>query len=98
MLRLQTKADKENGALEVKDAYETLCFMIEEIGYYYAPFVDTFKNELKPIFDAGRKVLQDLSAIITSTPHDSDLRQRREAEYEELTTNYGYLFVSNPPC
>lgn len=97
MLRLQTIADKENGALEVKDAYETLCFMIEEIGYYYAPFVDTFKNELNPIFDAGRKVLHDISAIITSTPHDSDLRQRREVEYEELNTNYGYLFVSNPP-
>lgn len=98
ILRLQTLADMEDGTLEVRDAYETLYFMIEEIGYYYAPFIDVFKKELKTIFDAGRKVMHDISMLITATPHDSDLRQRREAEYEELKTSYGYLFEGGYGC
>lgn len=91
-LRLQTLTDMEDGTLDIKEAFETLYFMIEEIGYYYAPFIDTFKNNLVPIFDAGRKVMHDLANIISALPPNSDQRQRWEAEQEELNTNYGYLF------
>ena len=65
--------------------------MIEEIGYYYAPFLDYVKDDLQPIIDAGRKVMQEI-ARIASTFKDEDQRQRYEAEYEELRTNYGYVF------
>ena len=56
ILRLQTLADVRDKKLDLKDAYETFYFMIEEIGYYYAPFIDYFKDELRPIFEAGRTV------------------------------------------
>lgn len=91
ILRLQTLSDMADGTLDMKEAYETLYFMIEEIGYYYAPFVDIFKNELTPIFDAGRKVMQDIERIISSLVPNCNLRQRWEVEFEELRRNYGYL-------
>ena len=92
ILRMQTLADMEDGSLEVKEVYETLYFMIEEIGYYYAPFIEIFKDELNPIFAAGKKVMQGLERIISSLTPNSDQRQRWEAELEELMANYGYLF------
>lgn len=92
MLRMQTLADMEDGSLEVKEVYETLYFMIEEIGYYYAPFIEIFKDELNPIFAAGKKVMQGLERIISSLTPNGDQRQRWEAELEDLMANYGYLF------
>lgn len=92
LLRLQTLTDLKDGTLDIKEAHETLYFIIEEIGYYYAPFIDTFKNDLRPIFDAGRKVMHDLEHIISALRPNTDQRQHWEAEQEELRTNYGYLF------
>ena len=92
ILRLQTLADAEDGSLGAKEAFETLCFVIEEIGYYYAPFIDRMKELLGPILDAGRKVMQDLGNIISFSAHDGELRQHWESEFEALRINYGYLF------
>lgn len=92
ILRSNTIADHCADRMTTAELYETLYFMIEEIAYYYAPLVHRFKDALHPIFDAGKKVLQDLYAVITATPHDTDLRQRYESEYEELTATHGYLF------
>ena len=64
MLRLQTLADVRDKKLDMKDAYDTLYFMIEEIGYYYAPFIDSFHNELNPIFEAGRTVIEEIEKTI----------------------------------
>lgn len=91
MLLRQTHADVLSKRLDIKDAFSTFYFMIEEIGYYYAPFLDYVKDDLQPIIDAGRKVMQEI-ARIASTFKDEDQRQRYEAEYEELRTNYGYVF------
>ena len=87
----QTLADVMSKKLDIKDAFDTFYFMIEEIGYYYAPFVDYFKDDLNPILEEGRKVMQEIGSI-TSSVGDIELRQRCETEYEELRTNYGYLF------
>ena len=65
---------------------------IEEIGYYYAPFLDHFKDNLLPILEAGKKVFQELSHLISTLPATDDSRQRSESAYDELRTNYGYLF------
>lgn len=91
ILRLQTLADVRDKKLDLKDAYDTFYFMIEEIGYYYAPFIDYFKDDLNPILEEGRKVMQEIGSI-TASLGDIELRQRCETEYEELRTNYGYLF------
>ena len=77
----------------MKDAYDTFYFMIEEIGYYYAPFIDYFKDELRPIFDAGRTVKEEIEkAIKIFKNSDKELHNRCETEFEALQNNYGYLF------
>lgn len=93
ILRLQTLADVRDKKLDLKDAYETFYFMIEEIGYYYAPFIDYFKDELRPIFEAGRTVKEEIEkAIKIFKNSDKELHNRCETEFEALQTNYGYLF------
>ena len=94
ILLRQTLADVANQKLDMRDAFATFHFMIEEIGYYYAPFFDHFKGDLKPILDAGRMVMQELEHISCKESNffDESARQRLETECEELRTNYGYLF------
>ena len=94
ILRLQTLADVREKKLDLKDAYDTFYFMIEEIGYYYAPFIDCFKDELNPIFEAGRTVMTEIEETISKFKKrkGQELYQRSETELEELRTNYGYLF------
>ena len=93
ILRSQTLADVTNRKLDLKDAYETFYFMIEEIGYYYAPFINYFKNELTPIFNAGRTIMSDIeNAMLQFSRSNAELFHRCEAEYEALQNSYGYLF------
>ena len=93
ILRLQTLADVRDKKLDLKDAYNTFYFMIEEIGYYYAPFIDYFKDELRPIFKAGRTVKEEIEKVIKIfKDSDKELHNRCETEFEALQNNYGYLF------
>ena len=93
ILRLQTLADVRDKKLDLKDAFATFYFMIEEIGYYYAPFIDYFKDELRPIFEAGRTVMQEIENIIAMFQNiNIQLHNRYATEYEELQAHYGYLF------
>ena len=93
ILRLQTLADVRDKKLDLKDAYDTFYFMIEEIGYYYAPFIDYFKDELRPIFEAGRTVKEEIEKVIKKfKDSDKELHNRCETEFEALQNNYGYLF------
>ena len=93
ILRLQTLADVRDKKLDLKDAFATFYFMIEEIGYYYAPFIDYFKDELRPIFEAGRTVMQEIENIIAMFKNiNMQLHNRYATEYEELQAHYGYLF------
>ena len=93
ILRLQTLADVRDKKLDLKDAYDTFYFMIEEIGYYYAPFIDYFKDELSPIFEAGRTVKEEIEKVIKIfKDSDKELHNRCETEFEALQNNYGYLF------
>ena len=94
ILRLQTLKDVDDKKLDLKDAFDTFYFMIEEIGYYYAPFIGHFKDDLKPIFEAGRTVMAEIEDTISKFKKgdNPELCQRNEAEYEELRNKYGYLF------
>ena len=93
ILRLQTLVDVRNKKLDLKDAYDTFYFMIEEIGYYYAPFIDSFHNELNPIFEAGRTVIEEIEKTIKIFKNsDVELHNRCETEFEALQNHYGYLF------
>ena len=94
ILRIQTIKDVESKKLELKDAFDTFYFIIEEIGYYYAPFIDYFKDDLKPIFEVGRTVIEEMENTVSKfkDSEDQELYQRSETELEELKTQYGYLF------
>ena len=94
ILRLQTLRDVDDGKLELKDAFDTFYFMIEEIGYYYAPFADRFKDDLKPIFEAGSRVMAEMENTIAKfrDGKDNELCNRCETELEALQNSYGYLF------
>lgn len=93
ILRLQTLADVRDKKLDLKDAYDTFYFMIEEIDYYYAPFIDYFKEDLRPIFEAGRTVKEEIEkAIKIFKDSNKELHDRCETEFEALLNNYGYLF------
>ena len=93
ILRIQTLADVHDRKLDLKDAFATFCFIIEEINYYYAPFVDTSGSYLQPIFQAGRAVMEEIEhAIAQFKTTDIELHNRCESEYEALQANYGYLF------
>ena len=93
ILRLQTLKDVDDKKLDLKDAFDTFYFMIEEIAYYYAPFIDYFKDELKPILGAGKAVMAEIENTIRKFKKikDTELLQRSETEYEELQNKYGYL-------
>lgn len=93
ILRLQTLADVRDKKLDLKDAYDTFYFMIEEIDYYYAPFIDYFKDELRPIFETGRTVKEEIEKVIKIfKDSDKELHNRCETKFEALQNNYGYLF------
>ena len=94
ILRLQTLKDVDDKKLDLKDAFDTFYFMIEEIGYYYAPFIDYFKDDLKPIFEVGRTVMAEIESTVSKFKNgeDEELYQRSETELEELRAQYGYLF------
>lgn len=93
ILRLQTLVDVRDKKLDLKDAYDTFYFMIEEIDYYYAPFIDYFKDELSPIFEAGRTIKEEIEKVIKIfKDSNKELHDRCETELEALQNNYGYLF------
>lgn len=93
MLRLHTLADVRDKKLDLKDAFATFYFIIEEIGYYYAPFIDTLNDKLSPIFNAGRTIMQEIENIIAMFQNiNMQLHNRYATEYEELQAHYGYLF------
>lgn len=92
MLRRQTLDDVLTLQMDARDAFASFCFIIEEIGYYYAPFVDSLGHLMHPIFAAGKKVWQELPHLMARLLPDDEARQRYEADYEELRASYGYLF------
>lgn len=80
------------GRMNIYEAWSILSFIIEEIGYYYAPFAEQFKGNLCPIMQQGTRVMQEMERIINSTRTDGDTKYRYENERQELLTKYGYLF------
>lgn len=92
LLLHQSLSDLREGRLDAKDTYDTLSFIIEEIGYYYAPVLDQLTTHLAPILQSGRSVMQELSRLIQHPQFSSDVRLRLQSELEELEANYGYLF------
>ena len=78
--------------ITLNDAWNIYSFIIEEIGYYYSPFVEQFKEHLDPIMSEGGKILQEMERIINSPQISSNDKIRYENDYQRLLSQYEYLF------
>lgn len=91
-LRSYVTSEMAASRMSIHEAWSTLSFIIEEIGYYYAPFIEQFKDNLNPIMQQGGKVMRELGRIIASPRIDGDTKYRYESDLQELMTKYEYLF------
>ena len=91
-LRGYVSAEMAQGRMTTSEAWSTYAFIIEEIGYYYGPLVETSKERLNPIMTVGSKILADMQALIADMTPDTDCRSRYEADLQRLLSQYGYLF------
>lgn len=88
----QSLSDWHNRKIYVKEVLHTLHFIIEEIGYYFSPSYSRQKEELKPVIDSGRKVMQAIEQAMADSELCDDESLRLQTEYDELIAEYGYLF------
>lgn len=56
-LREYVLAELAQKRMDINKAWSTYIFIIKEIGYYYAPFIEQFKENLDPIMKMGVKIL-----------------------------------------
>lgn len=92
-LRSYVSAELAQDRMKTGEAWSTYAFIIEEIGYYYAPLVETFKERLDPIMAAGGRILADMQTTIANLTPDTDDRSRYEADLQRIVSQYGYLFL-----
>ena len=91
-LRKYALDELSNTRITHNDAWNIYSFIIEEIGYYYSPFVEQFKEHLDPIMREGSKVLQEMEQIISSPHISPNNKPRYESDYQRLLSQYEYLF------
>ena len=91
-LRKYALDELSNTRITHNDAWNIYSFIIEEIGYYYSPFVEQFKEHLDPIMREGSKVLQEMEQIIASPHITPNNKPRYESDYQRLLSQYEYLF------
>ena len=91
-LRKYVLGEMAHGRMKIHEAWRTLQFVIEEIGYYYAPFADQKNTLCAPIFSMGAKVLQELERLIDTPDVDDTTRIRFQSDYQQLFTSFSYLF------
>ena len=91
-LRKYALDELSNTRITHNDAWNIYSFIIEEIGYYYSPFVEQFKEHLDPIMREGAKVLQEMEQIIATPNLSPNHKLRYESDYQRLLSQYEYLF------
>lgn len=91
-LRRYVESELAQGRMRTTEAWTTYSFIIEEIAYYYAPFVEQLGERLNSIMEAGRMILHEMDGIIGSPQTDGEARRRYETDRQEIMLKYGYLF------
>ena len=91
-LREYVLAELAQGRIDINKAWRTYTFIIKEIGYYYAPFIDQFLENLAPIMKMGAKIFQEMDSILDNPTLDKDTKDRYQSEHEKLMLDYDYLF------
>ena len=91
-LRKYVLDEMAHGRMQIHEAWRTLQFVIEEIGYYYATFADHANSICTPIFNMGAKVLQELERLVNSPNLDDSTHVRFQSDYQQLLTSFSYMF------
>ena len=91
-LRKYALDEVAHNRITFNDTWNIYSFIIEEIGYYYSPFIEQFKEHLDPIMREGGKVLQEMEQIIKSPHISPNDKTRYENDYQEILSQYEYLF------
>ena len=91
-LRKYALDEVAHNRITLNDTWNIYSFIIEEIGYYYSPFIEQFKEHLDPIMREGGKVLQEMEQIIKSSHISPNDKTRYENDYQEILSHYEYLF------
>ena len=91
-LRKYVLEELSRNRLTLNAAWSICSFIIEEINYYYAPFIEQFKENLASIMSEGGKVIQMMDSILSNPALDVDTKDRFQSELEKLTLDYNYLF------
>lgn len=91
-LRKYALTEVERDRLTLHEAWSVCSFVIEEIGYYYSPLVDRFKEHLDPIFREGGKVLREMELLLASPRVSPNDKERYGADYQRILSQHGYLF------
>ena len=91
-LRKYVLDEMAHNRMKIHEAWRTLQFVIEEIGYYYAPIADHENTLCAPIFCMGAKVLQELERLVDTPNLDESTRIRFQSDYQQLLTSFSYLF------
>ncbi len=95
-LRKYALDELAHNRINTNDMWNIYSFIIEEIGYYYAPFVEQFKEHLAPIMREGGKILQEMEKIIASPHISPNDRCRYETDYQRILSQYEYLLFLCP--
>ena len=91
-LRKYVLEELSRNRLTLNAAWSICSFIIEEINYYYAPFIEQFKENLDPIMSEGGKVIQLMDSILCNPALDNDAKDRFQSELEKMMLDYDYLF------
>lgn len=91
-LRKYALDEVAHNRITLNDTWNIYSFIIEEIGYYYSPFIEQFKEHLDPIMREEGKVLQEMEQIIKSPHISPNEKTRYENDYQRLLSQYDYLF------
>ena len=91
-LRKYALDEVAHNRITLNDTWNIYSFIIEEIGYYYSPFIEQFKEHLDPIMREGGEVLQEMKQIIKSPHISPNDKTRYENDYQRLLSQYDYLF------
>lgn len=91
-LRKYALDEVAHNRISFNDTWNIYSFIIEEIGYYYSPFIEQFKEHLDPIMREGGKVLQEMEQIIKSPHISPNDKTRYENDYQRIFSQYDYLF------
>ena len=91
-LRKYALDEVAHNRITFNDTWNIYSFIIEEIGYYYSPFIEQFKEHLDPIMREGGKVLQEMEQIIKSPHVSPNEKIRYENDYQRILSQYDYLF------